>query len=68
MTLFTDGVTEADDANSHQYGVDRLCDVVVKNHHETSEKIKNAIINDVMSHIGENKIYDDITVLVLKRI
>jgi len=68
VTLFTDGVTEADDANSHQYGVDRLCDVVVKHHNETSEKIKDAIINDVMSHIGGNKIYDDITVLVFKRL
>jgi phosphoserine phosphatase RsbU/P len=68
VTLFTDGVTEADDSNSHQYGVERLCEVVVKHHNETSEKIKDAIINDVMSHIGENKIYDDITVLVLKRL
>ena len=68
VTLFTDGVTEADDSNSRQYGVDRLCEVVVQNHNETSEKIRDAIINDVMSHIGESKIYDDITVLVLKRL
>ncbi len=68
VTLFTDGVTEADDTDSNQYGVERLCDVVVENHTKTSEQIKEAIINDVMSHIGGNKIYDDITVLVIKRL
>jgi sigma-B regulation protein RsbU (phosphoserine phosphatase) len=68
VTLFTDGVTEADNAGNRQYGIDRLCDVLVKNHAWKSEQIKDAVINDVMSHIGSNKIYDDITVLVIKRL
>jgi len=68
VTLFTDGITEAEDAKRQQYGVQRLCDVILKNHTKTSEHIKESIIHDVMSHIGDNKIYDDITVLVIKRL
>lgn len=68
VALFTDGITEAEDVKTQQYGMQRLCDVIMRNHTRTSEQIKESIINDVMSHIGENKIYDDITVLVIKRL
>jgi sigma-B regulation protein RsbU (phosphoserine phosphatase) len=68
VTLFTDGVVEADNGASRQYGIERLCEVIVKNHSRSSEQIKDAIIDDLMSHIGGTKIYDDITVLVIKRL
>jgi len=66
--LFTDGVTEAERTDTAQYGVERLCEVVVANHAKTAQEIKEAIIADVMAHIGTNKVYDDITVLVIKRL
>jgi phosphoserine phosphatase RsbU/P len=66
-TLFTDGVTEADNAENRQYGIERLCEVILQNHTLGSKQIKEAIVADVMSHIGKSKIYDDITVLVIKR-
>jgi sigma-B regulation protein RsbU (phosphoserine phosphatase) len=66
--LFTDGVTEAEHLDMSQYGVERLCDVVVANHAKTAQEIKEAIIADVMAHIGTNKVYDEITVLVIKRL
>ena len=66
-TLFTDGVTEADNVDHRQYGIERLCEVIRLNHTLGSKQIKEAIVADVMSHIGKSKIYDDITVLVIKR-
>ena len=66
--LFTDGVTEAERPDTAQYGVERLCSVVVANHVKAAQQIKEAIIADVMAHIGTNKVYDDITVLVIKRL
>ncbi|MCC6552733.1 MAG: SpoIIE family protein phosphatase, partial [Polyangiaceae bacterium] len=68
VTLFSDGITEAEDAEAEQYGVDRLCEVIKRNHKRSSKEIKDAIIEDVLSHVGYNKIYDDITVLVIKRL
>jgi len=68
VVLFTDGVTEAERPDQAQYGVERLCEVILENHKKTSQEIKDAIIDDVMAHIGTNKVYDDITVLVIKRL
>lgn len=68
VALFSDGITEAEDASSQQYGIDRLCEVIKKNHERSSKEIKDAIIEDVLAHIGYNKVYDDITVLVIKRV
>jgi len=68
VVLFTDGVTEAERTDTAQYGVERLCEVIREHHTKTSQEIKDAIIDDVMAHIGTNKVYDDITVLVIKRL
>ncbi len=68
VILFTDGVTEAERTDTKQYGVERLCEVVLRNHDKPSQDIKDAVIDDVMAHIDNNKIYDDITVLVIKRL
>ena len=68
VTLFSDGITEAEDTAAEQYGVERLCDVIKRHHTRPSKEIKDAIIEDVLAHVGDNKIYDDITVLVIKRL
>ncbi|WP_437816933.1 PP2C family protein-serine/threonine phosphatase [Sorangium sp. So ce1078] len=68
VTLFSDGITEAEDSAEEQYGIDRLCQVISRNHERTSREIKDAIIEDVLAHVGYNKIHDDITVLVIKRV
>jgi phosphoserine phosphatase RsbU/P len=68
VVLFTDGVTEAERPDQAQYGVERLCEMILANHSKPSQDIKDAIIHDVMAHIGTNKVYDDITVLVIKRL
>ncbi|AGP35000.1 PP2C family protein-serine/threonine phosphatase [Sorangium cellulosum] len=68
VTLFSDGITEAEDSAEEQYGIDRLCHVISRNHERTSREIKDAIIEDVLAHVGYNKIHDDITVLVIKRV
>jgi serine phosphatase RsbU (regulator of sigma subunit)/DNA-binding LacI/PurR family transcriptional regulator len=67
VVLYTDGVTEADNMENEQYGLERLCDVVSRNWRQPAEDVKDAILEDVMRHIGKQKIYDDITLVVLKQ-
>jgi two-component system sensor histidine kinase ChiS len=67
VVLYTDGVTEAENLDGVQYGSDRLCEVVSANCHLSAEEIKEAIVADVRQHIGKQKVYDDITVVVLKQ-
>lgn len=48
------------------YGIDRLCDVVSMNWARSAEQIKQAAIEDLRVFIGEQKVFDDITLVVLK--
>jgi phosphoserine phosphatase RsbU/P len=67
VVLYTDGISEAKDMQKKQYGVERLCLVISQNWRLTAEEIKEAIVVDVRQFIGEQKVFDDITLLVLKR-
>ena len=67
LILHTDGVTEAENMKNEQYGFQRMCDIVNKHRQLTAKQIKQYLIDDVLSHIGEQKIFDDITLLIIKR-
>jgi len=67
IILYTDGITEAQNTQRKQYGLNRLSQVVSENWHYSAREIQQAIIDDVKTHIGTQKVFDDITVLVLKR-
>ncbi len=67
VVLYTDGITEAEDENKNLYGLERLCKVLKTNWYKSAEEIRKAAIEDVQEHIGNHKVYDDITLLVLKQ-
>ena len=67
MVLYTDGITEAFDIARQQYGIERLCKVVSQNCKSTALEIKQAVIEDVRLHIGTQKVFDDITLVILKQ-
>lgn len=67
VVLYTDGITEAKNLERQQYGLERLCQVVSQNWYQSAEGVSQAVIEDVQRHIGQQKIRDDITLLVLKQ-
>lgn len=67
VVLYTDGITEAAAADHRLYGLDRLCEVLARHWHEPAEGIKQAVVDDVMAHIGTQTIFDDLTLIVLKQ-
>ncbi|MCA9688930.1 MAG: SpoIIE family protein phosphatase [Myxococcales bacterium] len=67
VVLYTDGITEAEDVHNVEYGVERLCEIVRQNYGVTAREIKDAVIADVTRHIGDQKVYDDITLVVIKQ-
>ncbi|MEH2184479.1 PP2C family protein-serine/threonine phosphatase [Nostoc sp.] len=67
VVLYTDGIPEAYDIDKKQYGVEQLCEAISQNWHNSAQEIKDAVITDVRRHIGKQKVFDDITLLVLKR-
>ena len=66
VVLYTDGITEAENINKNQYSLERLIEVVKKNGKRSAREIRQTVIDDVRQHIGMQKVYDDITLVVLK--
>jgi len=67
VVLYTDGIPEAFDINKAQYGLKRLWQVVVENRQRPAREIREAVINDVRQYIGAMKVFDDITLVVMKQ-
>jgi hypothetical protein len=67
IVLYTDGITEAENADHQLYGIERLCDVVSRHWDQSAEAIKQAVIDDVTRYIGQQKVHDDLTLVVLKQ-
>jgi sigma-B regulation protein RsbU (phosphoserine phosphatase) len=67
VVLYTDGIPEAENLAHESYGLKRLCHKVQACYKCSATEIKDAIIEDVLSFIGNQKIFDDITLLVLKQ-
>ncbi|MCU0546736.1 MAG: AAA family ATPase [Oscillatoriaceae cyanobacterium Prado104] len=67
VVLYTDGITEARDIDRQFYGLARLCEVVAMNWHKSAKGIEQAVIDDLRGFIGEQQVFDDITLVVLKR-
>jgi len=65
--LYTDGITEAVNMQNQQYGLEPIYETLKQNYQKTANEIRACIIDDLMQHIGEQKIYDDITLLILKQ-
>lgn len=68
IVLYTDGITEAENLTGEQYGLERMCSLLSHYWAQSAETIKDTIIEDLRSFIGQQKIYDDITLLVLKQV
>jgi phosphoserine phosphatase RsbU/P len=67
VVLYTDGITEAENQDRKQYGLDRLCTVVSDHWHQAATDIRKAVVDDLQSFIGGHTIFDDITLLVCKQ-
>jgi serine phosphatase RsbU (regulator of sigma subunit) len=66
VVLYTDGIPEAENSQGVQYGIERLCQILSHNWRQSAREIRQAVIEDVRRHIGTQKVYDDITLLVIK--
>ena len=68
VLLFTDGITEAENVTGEQYGIERLCESLRRHMAHDAKRIQRGIVEDVLQFIGKNTVFDDITLLVVKRI
>lgn len=63
---YTDGVTEATDANNELYGMERLTKILGENSALSPTELLPAVKNDIDGFVGEAPQFDDITMLCLE--
>jgi phosphoserine phosphatase RsbU/P len=64
--LYTDGVSEAMDANNNQYGDERLRDYLASVTGSAIEEVVSGNMRDLKKHTGDAPQSDDITLLALR--
>jgi serine phosphatase RsbU (regulator of sigma subunit)/pSer/pThr/pTyr-binding forkhead associated (FHA) protein len=66
VCLFTDGVTEAPDSKGHQFGEDRLIELLKTNFTQPLREVVEEIIDSIAEHSSDAPRSDDVTLLVLR--
>ena len=66
LVMYTDGVTEAINAEEIMFSEERLRAVIRKNHTLPAAEIVNSIVSEVESYCGGAPQFDDMTIMVLK--
>lgn len=66
VVVYTDGITEAMNADNQQYGLAALLQTARTYHRQPAQAIRDAILAHVVAHTGTQALEDDITLLVFK--
>ena len=66
IVLHTDGITEAENPQNELFGVERLYESAYRHRLGSAAEMVQGIIADLMEHIGTQKIFDDITLVVMR--
>jgi sigma-B regulation protein RsbU (phosphoserine phosphatase) len=68
LLLYTDGVTDALDPAEQEFGLDRLQAILREHGHRPAPALKAALKQALSEFIGAGEPFDDITVVVAKRV
>lgn len=68
LVLYSDGVSEAQTDTYDEFGPDRLADIVERERHQPASAIIDAIVAAIDSFVEGAPQFDDITLMVIKRI
>lgn len=67
VVFYTDGITEVFGRNGDQFGVERLIELIKENRRKPAHQIQDVIHRAVRAHAAPDHIFDDFTMIVLKR-
>ncbi len=67
IVCFTDGLTDVLDKHGNEFSKESIINVLQKYHEESAIMIMNRIMDAMYDFIGNGRITDDITLIVLKR-
>jgi len=67
LLLYTDGITEAENEAGDMYTLERLKDGLMAHHALNAKDMLDQLLADVYAYIGETRVYDDISLVVIKQ-
>jgi sigma-B regulation protein RsbU (phosphoserine phosphatase) len=67
LLLYTDGVIECENPAGDEFGIDRLCALLVEHHERSSQEIVNAVIAEVARFTAGAPQSDDITLIAIEK-
>ncbi|MBI3271650.1 MAG: SpoIIE family protein phosphatase [Planctomycetes bacterium] len=68
ILLYTDGVTEAKDAEGRDWSEEQLCEVVGKSASTGSHAMLGEVLRGIDRHRGDTRRSDDVTMLAIRRL
>jgi prepilin-type processing-associated H-X9-DG protein len=69
IVLYTDGLTEARNPEGEMFGLSRLCDAISRHWPKADAKhVEVGVLTDFEAFVAGEKLVDDVTLLVLRRI
>ena len=68
LVVYSDGITEAQNATGEEYGEERLLELLIRHRTETAENIRTTILESAESWAGQADRGDDQTVVILKAV
>ena len=66
LVLYTDGVTEAENLQGEEFGMERLSELIRRGHTMSAEALMNHILDSVSDFSRDVGFTDDATILVAK--
>jgi sigma-B regulation protein RsbU (phosphoserine phosphatase) len=67
LVLYTDGLTEAANAEDNEYTIDRLMELLTRCQQRSPRNLVTSCIEDLSSFVGRDPLRDDLTILALSR-
>jgi serine phosphatase RsbU (regulator of sigma subunit) len=67
LVYYTDGVTDAINAQQQSFSEERLYEVISSHHDATAEEMLSAILNEIRRFVGDTAQMDDMTLVIVKR-
>ncbi len=68
IVFYTDGVTDALNANNEAYGLERLQKEIMENHEKPANEIMKELEESITTFVGAASWFDDITIVITKKL
>jgi sigma-B regulation protein RsbU (phosphoserine phosphatase) len=66
LTLYTDGIPEAQNSRFEDFGYDRFENILIENNNSNTEILSNKVMEQLTTFSKDNIQHDDITLLIMK--